>query len=243
MTDRRRVDAVVFDLLFTLVHPGAYPNGTDRAGWLADIIGVDRDAVAQRWAKFESVLEAGQAPSGTDGTSPELVWVERTAAEFGRALSEADLALVAAEWDLTRRAALLNPPPETLDTLQALRAVGLPIGVLSNTHALESRAWPESPLAGLVDAVVMSHQAGAMKPHRAAYDRVLVELKVSADRAAYVGDGGGNELAGARGAGFAVVVLAEEASRRWAPADLPRLRAQADASVSSLRGLLPLFRH
>lgn len=88
----------------------------------------------------------------------------------------------------------------------------------------------------------MSHQAGVIKPNRAAYDRVLVELKVSADRAAYVGDGGSNQLAGARDAGFSVVVLAEEASRRWAPTDLPRLRAQADASVSSLRDLLPLFR-
>jgi len=44
MTDRRRVDAVVFDLLFTLVHPGTYPNGTDRAGWLADITGARTDA-------------------------------------------------------------------------------------------------------------------------------------------------------------------------------------------------------
>lgn len=35
-----QIEAVVFDLFFTLVHPGRYPGGTDREGWLAGLLRV-----------------------------------------------------------------------------------------------------------------------------------------------------------------------------------------------------------
>jgi putative hydrolase of the HAD superfamily len=226
----------VFDLLYTLVHPRVPPGG-GRLARLGGLLGVDPAALRSRWDAFEPVLESGQA-AGADGLGPELTWVRAVAAEFGAAVSPADLALVEADWDLSRRTALLHPPADTVDTLAALRARGFRLGVLSNTHALELRAWPRSPLAGLVDAVALSHRIGACKPDPAAYRHVLTALDTPAGQAAYVGDGSGDELAGARAAGFGTVVLAEQAPRRLAPADLPRLRAQADLSVTALAELL-----
>jgi FMN phosphatase YigB (HAD superfamily) len=230
-----------FDLLYTLVHPGSYPGGADREGWLAATLGIDPGALEARWASFEPELEAGRAPAGETGLPPELAWVKGVAAECGVVVSESDIGLIDAQWDLTRRAALLDPPRSTVDTLRALRASGLLLGVLSNTHALEIRAWQQSPIASLVDIVAFSHEIGARKPHPAAYHHVLDCLDVSAARAGYVGDGWGDELVGARRAGFGLIVLAEEAARRAAPADLPRLRSQADASVVSLDELVPLI--
>ncbi|WP_250031408.1 HAD family hydrolase [Paractinoplanes maris] len=217
------MEAVVFDLLYTLVHPGSYPGGTGRIGWLAGTLGVDAAGLAARWAEFEPVLESGR----TGDRDPELAWVRSVA---GRA----DLAYVEADWDLTRREALLHPPPSSVATLVALRERGLQLGVLSNTHAWELRAWHRSPLAALVDVVALSHEIGAVKPDRAAYEFVLDRLGVPAARAAYVGDGSNDELVGARAAGFGLVVLAEQAAAEAAPGDLPRLRAQADISVPSL---------
>jgi putative hydrolase of the HAD superfamily len=234
------IEAVVFDLLYTLVHPGSYPGGADRIDWLAEILGVDRDALVARWAAFEPELEAGRASAGRGGLGPELTWVNRVAAELGGTVSDSDLARIDAEWDFARRAVLLDPPPSTLETLRALRAHGILLGILSNTHALELRAWDRSPLAPLFDVVGLSHEIGACKPAPAAYQHVLEALGVSASRTAYVGDGSSDELAGARGVGFRFVVLAERAARRSAPSDLPRLREQADASVRTLHDLVPL---
>lgn len=239
-TGRSRFEAVVFDLLFTLVHPSPYPGGTGRIGWLADMIGADPTALTARWAAFEPVLESGQAPNGTDGLAPELAWVRSVAAEFGVAVTAEDMARINADWDLTRRTALLEPPESTVGTLVALRDRGLRLGVLSNTHALELRAWDQSPIASLVDAVALSHQLGACKPDPAAYSYVLNRLDVPAAAATYVGDGGSDELLGARAAGFGMVVLAEMAPARLAPNDLPRLRSQADASVTSLIDVVAL---
>jgi hypothetical protein len=55
-----------------------------------------------------------------------------------------------------------------------------------------------------------------------------------------VGDGSGDELAGARAAGFGTVILAEDAPAAFTPDDLPGLRAPADASVTSLTDLVAL---
>ncbi|MCY1137038.1 HAD hydrolase-like protein [Actinoplanes sp. Pm04-4] len=218
--------AVVFDLLYTLVHP----RGTGRMAWLADALSLDVDALRSRWHAFEPELESGRA----GGPDPELGWLRATAAELGVRLTEADLEKAATEWDRGRREALLDPPAATIAALTGLRERGLKLGVLSNTHALEMRAWPRSPLAGLVDAVAFSHEIGHLKPERAAYEHILDRLAVPAADAAYVGDGSNDELLGARDAGFGLVALAEQAAAEAAPITLARLRAQADVSVTSL---------
>jgi putative hydrolase of the HAD superfamily len=231
-----RIEAVVFDLFWTLVHPGTYPGGTGRVGWLAEILGIDAAALKARWAAFESVLEAGRA----DGLAPELGWVRAAAADLGVAVTLADLARIEADWDLTRREALLDPPPSAVAALAALRERGIRLGVLSNTHALEVRTWDESPLAALFDVVALSHEIGSCKPDPATYAHVLDRLNVPAAAAAYVGDGSSDELVGARAAGFSMVILAEEAAAKSTPDDLPRLRAHADTSVISLADVVAL---
>ena len=86
---------------------------------------------------------------------------------------------------------------------------------------------------------MLSHDAGVCKPDPLAYASVLDLVGVSPALAAYVGDGSSDELEGARAAGFGLVILADEAAR--AAGDLPRLRAQADASVASLAELPTLI--
>jgi hypothetical protein len=120
MAGERRIEAVVFDMLFTLVHPGTYPGGTDREDWLATKLGIDPTTLEARWAAFEPELEAGRAPGGATGLPPELAWVKSVAAEFGIVVSESDMAIIDAQWDLTRRAPLLAPPPSTIDTLPSI---------------------------------------------------------------------------------------------------------------------------
>ena len=102
------------------------------------------------------------------------------------------------------------------------------------------RAWYRSPLAVHFDVVALSHEIGACKPDPATYAYALSRLKVSAAAAAYVGDGSSDELVGARSAGFGMVLLAAEAPAKFIPDDLPRLRAQADASVRSLTEVVGL---
>jgi len=124
--------------------------------------------------------------------------VRTVAADLGTDVGPDDLARIRSDWDYTRRAALLDPPSDTMRTLADLRGRGIRLGLLSNTHALELRSWNRSPLASLFDATAFAHEIGASKPDAAAYACVLERLDVPATSAAYVGDGSSNELAGAR---------------------------------------------
>ena len=224
----------MFDLLYTLAHPGTYPGGVDRIGWLAALTGVDETELRQRWGEFEPVLESGAAGHGSHSRGPEIDWVAAVASDLGQPCSESALRTIRADWDLTRRTALRSPHPSALPTLEGLRRRGLRVGVLSNTHAMEIRAWPQSPLAGAVDAVAFSHLIGHLKPEPAAYRAILSQLGAIPEQSMFVGDGGSGELAGARNYGFALVVVADEAPRTLAPHTLPELRRQAHTSMSDL---------
>lgn len=236
----------MFDLLYTLVHPGLYPGGVGRTGWIAGILGIDASALESRWDAFEPILEAGRADraggAGSDD-DPEIAWLDAVAADFGVDIGTEGRTRIRADWDLTRREALLDPPADTMSTLTALRERKLKLGVLSNTHALEMRAWNQSPLADMFDVVAFSHEIGVCKPDPAAYLHVLDRLGVPAASAAYVGDGTSNELAGAKDAGFGLVVLAEQAPAELAPSLLRRLRGQADDAVASLSQFAGIIEH
>ena len=116
---------------------------------------VDPDALAASWAAFEPVLEAGRAPAGAHGNGPELAWVSAVATDLGVAVDHNDMIRIDADWDLTRRGALLDPPPTTISALLELRRRGLRIGVLSNTHALELRSWADSSVSSLTDILAL----------------------------------------------------------------------------------------
>lgn len=97
---------------------------------------------------------------------------------------------------------LLTVDLRVINLLMQLRNQGLKLGVLSNCAVEEVAGWPDSALAPLFDDVVFSYQVGSVKPDPRIYRRVCDGLGVAADRVIFVGDGGSDELAGARSAGM-----------------------------------------
>lgn len=102
---------------------------------------------------------------------------------------------------------------DALVTLRALREEGLKVGVVSDcTHELRD-IWDHLPLAPLVDAVVFSVTMGERKPHPSLYRSVCDQLAIDPPEAIYLGDGGSNELTGARQVGMgAVRLVADDAA-------------------------------
>ena len=91
---------------------------------------------------------------------------------------------------------------DAVTTLRCLRDRGLRIGVVSDcTHELPE-AWPDLAVAPWVDATVFSVVIGERKPHPSLYLSACAGLGVGPDEVVYVGDGGSNELSGARALGI-----------------------------------------
>lgn len=94
--------------------------------------------------------------------------------------------------------ALQAIPDASLDILTTLRNHGILLGLISNLDCCEYIGWSSSPLRGLFDVELFSCEVGLVKPEPAIYRACLSRVRLCASESIYVGDGGGNELRGAR---------------------------------------------
>ncbi|HEY0699950.1 MAG TPA: HAD-IA family hydrolase [Micromonospora sp.] len=97
------------------------------------------------------------------------------------------------------------PYADTVETLRALRAAGIPVAVVSNIGFDIRPHFAAWGLAELVDAFVLSYEVGRCKPDPAIFLRACGMLGVDPERALMVGDTAAD--AGAVRAGCAVLVL------------------------------------
>lgn len=96
---------------------------------------------------------------------------------------------------------------EAVPVLRALRRRGIRTAVVSDCGYELPAFMPFLPVARWLDAAVYSVDVGACKPHPAMYRTACDRLGVRPEECLYVGDGGSQELTGARRAGMHVVRL------------------------------------
>lgn len=219
--------ALIFDLFHTLVEVKA-EAGNGR--YTPDILGIDRRVWNEvLWNDtHDRVLGIDRDPLSIirkvahriDPSIPEQLIVEATQSRLKRfetALEEAD--------------------PRTVESLAALRQRGFKVGLISNADVSEISAWPRSPLAPHFDSTVFSCYVGLKKPDAAIYQHALSELGVAAQEAVFVGDGGSDELKGAREVGLTTVMMSGIISKTdpHLPGDR---RAYADYQIHTIAELL-----
>lgn len=197
--------AVILDLFNTLV-----PGGTDAQRWvvtraMGEALGVDPDAYAV--AFHESWPERFV---GAFGDLPSTV--RAIAVRVGGSPSDLQVAR-AAELRRTLTAGLIcQVPAGTLTALDALRANGWLLGVVSNTTAESPDRFKESPLASRFDAAAFSSELGVAKPDPAIYLAACRTLEVDPPQCVYVGDGADAELAAAAALGMRPIRTTEYAN-------------------------------
>lgn len=233
MSSTPRLEAVVFDLFHTLVDPEDFrPREFDRAGEVARALGVEPGRFQDYW----------------EGQLAELVCCPDRPADRAAAYARARGREVSPEqWievdDILGRyqdLALEHPRPEVVQALGALHSMGYRLGLLSNAHERDVRAWERSPLRLLLDGTVFSCFAGYAKPAGAAYQAALEAVGAEASSAVFVADGGSGELAGARRHGFGLVVLVSGPALRSGlrdPAQVAALVGEADLHLSGVEDL------
>jgi putative hydrolase of the HAD superfamily len=101
-----------------------------------------------------------------------------------------------------------RPYPEVPGVLAALRAAGLRLVVVSNWDVSLHEALATTGLAPLVDGAISSAEAGAAKPATPVFERALALAGgVEPAAAVHVGDDAAADVAGARAAGIAPVLV------------------------------------
>ena len=121
--------------------------------------------------------------------------------------------------------------PEVAGSLEVLRSGGMTIAVCSNWGWDLARDLASADVAGRVDIMVSSAEAGYRKPHREIYRRVLRAAGVHASDAIFVGDNLEADVIGPQRAGISGVLL-----------DRTGIQAPGRASLASLAALAERLR-
>lgn len=204
---------VIFDLFHTLT--GLESEWSDLP-WTSDFLGIDRRA----WDKVLTTTSRWRLAG--EVRDPYLI-VRRMAHEIDPTIAD-DRVREAAEIRVRRfRHSLQKIPAANIETLKSLRNAGLRLGLVSNADALEVAAWADCPLAGLFDSEVFSCEVGLVKPEPAIYRKCLDALALPAGECMFVGDGGSNELIGAKEVGLTTVFVSGVIAELWPERIPPRI--------------------
>ena len=134
-------------------------------------------------------------------------------------------------------AAVTNIETETQRTLAELRRAGKRLALVSNVDASEMSAWPESPIREAFDAVVLSCEVGMAKPEPGIYLEACKRLGLRPSECMFVGDGGSQELSGARALGITTVQMTGIISQLW-PEAVEELGRGADYRIERISALV-----
>jgi len=125
-----------------------------------------------------------------------------------------------------------------IETLVALRARGLHVGMVSNID--EDQLEHLLDLAGVAthfDSILSSESAGSCKPHGEIFEKALARAACAPEEALFVGDSRSADVAGANRAGL-VSVLLWHRSDKEPPDEDPRPR-HVIARIPEILELLP----
>jgi HAD superfamily hydrolase (TIGR01549 family) len=219
--------AVLFDVDFTLARPGPElgPEGYVRAG---ERHGLRLDARRYEEARDAALVDLRRHPELEHDDEIWFRFTERIVRGMG---GDADSAYACAV-EITRgweRHENFDLYDDVLDTVAALRAADLRIGLVSNS----ARDVREFALHhGLdVDAGISSFHHGHTKPHASIFRAVLDLLGVEPAEALMVGDTIADDIEGALALGMQAILLDREG-----------LRPEFEPRIETLQELLSTLR-
>ena len=196
---------ILFDLFFTLVTSQTHVYDHEIA-YL--------DITWQQWER--AVRESGAYLGRVSAPTEVLREIVRCT---GKTLSEEDLRLMCGRrvvrvWDTVTQV-----QPEILETLEELRRRGHRLCLVSNADSIDALPWTATPLAPLFDEAIFSCDVHVQKPDSAIYLLAARRMGARPEDCVFVGDGGSNELAGAKAVGMRTVQVQHFLQREVKGAD------------------------
>jgi REG-2-like HAD superfamily hydrolase len=236
---RFRPSVILLDVGETLLRPE--PSWRDIYASVFVSMGIDvtadefEDAFKASWAEWE---HEGPFEATEEGSFARLMALDRLV--FGRLgypdLPESFFRDIEAAF---HRRSAWHVFPDVLPALDAMRAVGLRLGVVSNWGWTAPELLHLLELAGHFEVLAISARVGYQKPHPAIFEHALDLLGAAPSDAIHVGDDPAADVVGARRAGIEPVLIVRDHRR----ASIPDAEARADGApvIHDLDGLLDLL--
>jgi putative hydrolase of the HAD superfamily len=217
------LQAVLFDLDDTLLDRRGSFEQFVRDQWkrfLPSVQAIDQEQYVQTLVELDR-----------NGYAPRKGLFGGLTARFGLSADVADSLLTDYRTGFPRACRLF---PDAMQTLSALRAAGLKLGLITNgSFRMQSRKLQCLALSSAFDTVLISDAEGVSKPDVCIFLRALERLDVEPAAAAFVGDNPEVDVTGARAAGMRAI---------WRRDPSRSGTVEADAVIDQLEDLVGLLR-
>ena len=227
-----KIQAVFFDVDFTLIYPGPTFRGEGYRRFAARYgMEVDVDAFGRSVASAAPILD--QPASAVYDAEIFVRYTGHIIEQMGGRGPSVDACAreIYAEWAACQHFELYDEVPAVL---RQLASAGIRLGLISNSHRCLASFQSHFELRGLIAATVSSSEHGLMKPHPSIFAAALQLVNVPAADAVMVGDSVRQDVDGALRAGMRAVLL------HRSPGPHPRAREFAEAGVPVIRSLTEL---
>ena len=201
-----KIEAVFFDLFFTLIVP-VYSSGRNEY----DVL----EMTVDEWEKYaeDNILYKKRA-LGKITDENEIIEEIINIMPYDVSQKQKDEILCLRRERM--RQALQMVDDKIIRTITEIHNQGIKIGLISNADKMDRKSWEESPLSKVFDDAVFSCDVGYLKPDVAIYNLAMKRMNVKAEQAVFVGDGGSDELTGAKETGM-ITVFTEYLEKKEEP--------------------------
>lgn len=189
------IKAIYFDLFFTLIVPTYEKTNNEY-----DIL----DLSVGEWEQYaENDMLYHERALGFVKTEKEIIDKIISLMPYEVSAVQKEQILFAREQRMKNALKMISK--EILDTLEKLRLKDIKLGLISNADCIDCKYWNQSPLFRYFNDSIFSCNVGLLKPDRQIYELAMQRLNVSPEQCLFVGDGGSNELCGAKSAGMGTI--------------------------------------
>ena len=186
---------VIFDLFETLITEWGHKKYTKNE-MCADL-GIDRVLFDTYWNEKKDDRYIGSI-----SFEDSLLYVSKNC---GKSVATATIYDIIEKRIKTKSVCFEYVLPEVFQLLKTLRESGLQTAIISNCSSEEVKVLKESELYRYFNEVILSYEVHMKKPDSCIYLEALARLGVSAEDCIFVGDGGSNELIGAKNVGMKAI--------------------------------------
>lgn len=189
------IEAIFFDLFFTLIIPKYHLQQNEN-----DVLGLS----VEKWELYaENEMIYRRRAMGIVNNPEEII--NEIVDSIPLTVSDVQKKKLLAFRKERIKNALVNVEFEIVETIQKLHDNGIKICLISNADIIDAMYWTESPLYNLFDDAVFSYDVKCLKPNPDIYNIAIQRMNVNPEKSVFVGDGGSDELFGARKVGMKTV--------------------------------------
>lgn len=190
------VNVVFFDLFFTLITPEYSDMRNEN-----DVLGLTRT----EWETYAEDDELYlKRASGKEKNPQQIIRDIVGKMKINATEKEINELLELRKGKMKR--ALIDVNPTILDVLSDLKKSRKRLCLISNADVIDAMYWDQSPLSRFFDYAVFSYEVGYLKPETEIYRIALERMNARPEECIFIGDGGSEELSGAKEAGIRTIL-------------------------------------